>query len=88
VTKYGLDLSESRVRRDLAKEKAPSFEETETWRRVRALYEEKLSKKAAYARLPDVRLDSIKLAGDKSTAWFAKNVEKRRQSCLERLRRK
>lgn len=88
VTKHALDLPESRVRRDLAKEKSPKFEETETWTRIRALYEQKTGKKPEYARLPDVKLDSIKLAGDKTTAWFAKNVEKRRQSCLGRLRGK
>jgi hypothetical protein len=85
VAKHGLELSDGRVERDLAKEKSRAFEETETYLRVRALYEQKTKKKVTYARLPDVTLDSFKLSGKKTTAWFAESVERRYQSCLKRL---
>ncbi len=85
VAKHGLGLSDWKVERDLAKEKREAFEETETWERIRALYREKTGKEPAYARLPDVKLQSIKLAGSKTTAWFAQNVDRRYQACLARL---
>jgi hypothetical protein len=85
VTKYQLDLSESRVRRDLSREKETAFEETATWNAIREQYQKKTGKKPEYARLPDVALDSIKLSGNKTTAWFAQNVEKRYQSCMARV---
>jgi hypothetical protein len=86
VQKHGLDLSQGRVERDLSKEKEQALEKTETWTRIRALYQEKIGKEPAYARLPDVKLNSIKLAGEKTTAWFAQNVDKRYKSCLARLK--
>lgn len=79
-------LSEARIRRDLAREKERRFEETETWAAVRAAYTQKTGRQPAYARLPDVRLDSIKLSGDKTTAWFAKSVDRRYQACIARLK--
>jgi hypothetical protein len=86
VAKSGLDLTEGRVRRDLGKEKTRQFEETDTWTAVRDLYAAKLKKEPAYARLPDVHLDSIKLSGDRTTAWFAQGVDRRYQACLTRLK--
>ncbi len=86
ATANRLDLSEGRIRRDLGKEKSRAFEETETWKAIRALYETKTGKKAAYARLPEVTLDSIKLQGNKTTAWFAQNVDRRYQACITRLK--
>jgi hypothetical protein len=86
VAKSGLDLTETRVRRDLGKEKTRQFEETDTWTAVRDLYAAKLKKEPAYARLPDVHLDSIKLSGDRTTAWFAQGVDRRYKACLTRLK--
>jgi hypothetical protein len=88
VTTLALPISDARVERDLAKEKTRAFEETETWTRIRSAYQEKSGKEPAYARLPDVTLDSIKLAGKKTTAWFAGNVDKRHAACMTRLRGK
>lgn len=86
VAKYQLDLSEFRVRRDLSLEKETSLEETDTWRELRKLYQQKSGKEPAYARLPDVHLDSLKLSGDKTTAWFAESVDKRYQACIARIK--
>ncbi|MFZ5475395.1 MAG: DUF1615 family protein [Myxococcota bacterium] len=79
------ELGEARVRRDLGKEKTRAFEETETWATVRAAYAAKTGKDPAYARLPDVKLESPKLSGNRTTAWFAENVERRYRACLARL---
>jgi hypothetical protein len=86
ATANALDLTESRIRRDLGKEKKRAFEETDTWEAIRTLTEAKTKKEPAYARLPDVTLDSVKLQGKKTTAWFAQNVDRRYQTCLARLR--
>ncbi|MDP2311897.1 MAG: DUF1615 family protein [Pseudomonadota bacterium] len=88
ATTNALDLPEGRVRRDLSKEKKRAFEETDTWKAIRALYQAKTKKEPVYARLPDVTLDSIKLQGNKTTAWFATNVDRRYQACLARLKAK
>ena len=82
-----LGLAEGRIRKDLAKEKDRDFEKTDTWTAVRAAYQKKTGKEPAYARLPDVHLDSIKLSGDKTTAWFATSVKKRYDSCLARVKK-
>lgn len=81
-----LTLTERRIRTDLEQEKRQGLEQTETWAAVRALYEQKTGKKPAYARVPDVALDSIKLKGDKSTSWFATNVTRRYDACITRLK--
>jgi hypothetical protein len=81
-----IDLSEGRIARDLAREKTRAFEETDTWSHIRALYQAKRGRPPAYARLPDVHLDSLKISGDKTTAWFAESVDRRYQSCIGRLK--
>jgi len=86
VAKNALDLTEARVRRNLGKEKKRDFEETDTAKAIRELYATKQRKEPAYARLPDVHLDSIKLAGDRTTAWFAQSVDRRYKACLARLK--
>lgn len=83
-----LEVPEGRIARDLGREKERAFEETDTWAAVRAAYRKKTGKEPAYARLPDVKLDSIKLSGEKTTAWFAGNVERRYRACLGRLQGK
>lgn len=80
-----LGTSEWAVTRDLKKGKLRSFEDTDAWREIRARYRAKTGREPAYARLPDVHLDSIKLSGDKTTAWFAESVDRRYQRCIERL---
>ena len=81
-----LGLTVEQISRDLDLEKDRAFEETATWAAVRKAYKAKTKRSPAYARLPDVTLDSPKLQGKKTTAWFADNVDKRYQACLTRLR--
>lgn len=88
ATTYQLELAEGRIRRDLAKGQSAELEATETWTRLKGLYEAVTKKKPAYARVPDLHLDSIKFDRDLTTAWFAQNVQKRYESCLSRIRNK
>lgn len=70
--------------RDAHKEKTAAFEETTSWAEVRAAWEAKTGRKAAYAVMPNVALDSPKIQRKRSTAWFAGRVLQRYQSCRAR----
>jgi hypothetical protein len=72
------------IRRDARKEKSADFENTETWERVREVWEAQKGRKPSYARVPEVELVSPKLARNRSTAWFANRVKQRYQSCRAR----
>ncbi|MEQ1504171.1 MAG: DUF1615 family protein [Myxococcota bacterium] len=81
------DLTEAQLRREVRREKTAAFEQTETWTRVRAQYTAKTGKSPAYARLPDVALDSPKMTKQRTTAWFAQSVDKRYEACIARGRK-
>jgi hypothetical protein len=72
------------LRRDAEKEKERALEETRLWRAVKSTYEERLEKKPAYARLPQVAILSPKMKQERSTAWFAQSVDRRYRACLAR----
>jgi hypothetical protein len=78
------DMSEGRLRRDVRKEKEKSFEETETWERVRADFETVKGRPPKYATIPEVALVSPKMTTARTTRWFAEMVESRYRSCLAR----
>lgn len=78
------DLGESRIRSDAKREKELEFERTTTWQRVREDWAAKTGEEPPYARVPDVSLDSPKLANDLSTRWFAEKVKGRYTKCLSR----
>lgn len=69
---------------DAKREKSRAFENTKTWKSVRADWEKQTHRPAPYARLPDVELHSSKLSTTRSTAWFAKSVQRRYDACLKR----
>ncbi len=79
------DLTESRVRRDVRREKEKAFESTETWSRLKDHYREQTGEDPAYARVPEVALRSPKLSRPRTTAWFAKNVNLRFEDCQGRF---
>lgn len=81
----GHDLSGWTVRRDAKKEKTEAFEQTATWKAVRAAWSQKTGKPAPYARIPDVALSSPKLSKPRTTAWFADNVKRRYDTCRAKL---
>ncbi len=85
--RYAPKLGERRLRRDVREEKTRAFEETDTWQAVRAAYAQVTQKPPVYARLPEVTLHSPKLSRGRTTAWFAKSVDRRYQRCRESLRR-
>ncbi|NTX51502.1 DUF1615 family protein [Myxococcus sp. CA039A] len=78
------ELSERQVRRDVKKEKEEDFESTETFRAVKRVYANQTGESPAYAQLPQVTLQSPKLKGERTTAWFARSVDARFQKCQGR----
>jgi hypothetical protein len=74
-------LSAFTWKRDLKKEKSQEFEETDTWKRIRAAWSAKTGKPAPYAQMPDVTLRSPKMTSSRTTSWFATNVKKRYDAC-------
>ncbi|WP_375756259.1 DUF1615 domain-containing protein [Corallococcus exercitus] len=84
--RHAPDLSERRVRRDVEEEKTADFEKTDTYLAVKRVYAKQTGEAPAYAQLPQVTLKSVKLSGDRSTAWFARSVDARYQRCMARHR--
>ena len=82
--RYAQDLSERRVRKDALHEKELEFEETDTWNAIKSAYQEVTGETPAYAQLPTVSIRSPKITGEKSTVWFARNVDRRYQRCMAR----
>ncbi|MEW5847985.1 MAG: DUF1615 family protein [Myxococcota bacterium] len=82
--KYAPGLSARELRRDAEREKEESFEATETWRVVKEAYRKTLGKAAPYAQVPEVVIKSPKMSKERSTSWYAKNVNVRFESCLSR----
>lgn len=80
--KFAPELTERRVRKDLQLEKTAGFESTDTWRAIKRVWARRMKADPPYARLPEVTLKSPKLSGERSTAWFARNVDLRYQRCL------
>ncbi|RYZ40811.1 MAG: DUF1615 domain-containing protein [Myxococcaceae bacterium] len=84
--RHAPDLSERRVRKDVEQEKTAGFETTDTYLAVKRVYAKQTGQPAVYAQLPRVTLKSLKLSGEKTTAWFARSVDARYQQCLTRYR--
>ncbi len=79
---YRTNLSDRRLRDDARREKTLAFESTETYRAIKAVYQEEMGAVPDYAVVPQVMLDSPKLSRPRSTAWFAQSVDRRFASCL------
>lgn len=82
---FAPDLSERTVRNDAAQEKTLELESTDTYRALKRVFQDRLGEAPAYARVPDVALESAKLSRPRTTAWFAGNVDRRFRTCLSRL---
>ncbi len=85
-SKFAADLSDLAMRRDLKREKTQELEETETYKAIRRTYQRATGKAPAYARMPEVTISSPKMKQDRSTSWYARNVNIRYQGCLKRLK--
>ncbi|MDP1827865.1 MAG: DUF1615 family protein [Archangium sp.] len=77
------ELSDRRVRADVLEEKTAALESTDTWRAIKRVWAQRNGVDPPYARLPEVTIKSPKLSQDRSTAWFAKNVNARYERCLQ-----
>ena len=78
------ELSEARVRRDAAREKSASFDQTDTITALRSVYAAKTGTAPPYAQVPDVALHSPKMKSGRSTGWFVDNVMRRYKDCRGR----
>lgn len=81
--RHAPSLSPADVRHDLLTEKTLAFEDTTTYRALVAAAR-RTGKLPDDAILPQVAITSPKFAGTRSTAWFARSVERRYQACTER----
>ncbi|MDP2345795.1 MAG: DUF1615 family protein [Deltaproteobacteria bacterium] len=79
------ELSSSTINSDARKEKSQAFEQTASWKAVRAAWSTSTGKAAPYARIPEVTLSSPKMARARTTAWFASSVDKRYKACRLKL---
>jgi hypothetical protein len=75
-----LRLDERQIRRDLEREKTHEFEDTDVYRTVFELADERGP--APRALLPDIRLESVKISRNLTTEWFARRVDTRYRRCL------
>jgi hypothetical protein len=77
----GAGISDRQLRKDLLNEKKYEFEDTDTYKLVRSLYEVKYNKPLAYAMMPEVVISGPKLSRDYNTHWYASRVDGRYQKC-------
>ena len=82
-SKHQLGLSDADVRNDLQREKQTDFVTTRTFTLLRNRYALVMKKPAAFARLPDIALNSPKLKRSFSTGRFAESVNNRYQACMK-----
>ena len=80
-----LDLSDSRIRRDLDKGDNEDFEETLLYRDVFELAEKTERRPLPRAIIPQIDLHSPKISRKLTTEWFAKRVDERYRRCLARI---
>lgn len=78
-------LSSWTIHRDAKKEKTQAFEETDTWKTVRAAWTTKKKATPPYAQTPEVSLSSPKLSKPRTTSWFASSVKQRYLRCRAAL---
>ncbi|MCB1941052.1 MAG: DUF1615 family protein, partial [Candidatus Accumulibacter sp.] len=81
-----LQLSEAEIQRDLRLEKTFAFEQSLLYQRLYALADANGGARQPRERLPQIDLESPKITRRLTTEWFAKRVDSRYRSCLERRR--
>jgi hypothetical protein len=82
-TKHKLGLDNKTIRSDLLKEKEVGFTSTRTYIALRDRFAATTKNAAAFAAIPDIRLNSPKLSRNFTTRRFAESVNKRYQSCMK-----
>lgn len=81
-----LGISDSDVRRDLARGRTLEFERTPLYMQVFAAAQAAAGRPLPRAVLPQIKLQSPKITRDLTTEWFARNVERRYEACRARSR--
>ena len=81
VRKLRIGLDERQFRRDLEREKLHEFEETELYRKIFELADDRGP--APRALVPDIRLQSVKISRKLTTDWYARRVDDRYRQCLQ-----
>jgi hypothetical protein len=80
-------ITPKQIRSDLKNEKEHDFEDTQTYKAVLQLYENKTGKQPFYAIMPQVIISGPKLSREYNTNWFATRVNGRYQTCMQRAQR-
>ena len=81
MRKLRIGLDERPIRRDLEREKLHEFEETELYRKIFELADDRGP--APRALVPDIRLQSVKISRKLTTDWYARRVDDRYRQCLQ-----
>lgn len=82
--RYGLPLSESKMMRDLGRERERRLEDTDTWAKIQQTYLSNTGRDAVYARIPDLDYKDREGA-PRTAAWFANQAVQRYRGCLLRI---
>jgi Protein of unknown function (DUF1615) len=82
--KRRLGLTAADIRKDLLLEKRADFTATSLFTEIRNLYAVSTKSPAAFARVPEIALNSPKLSRSFSTKRFAESVNARYQACMKR----
>ncbi|WP_019520380.1 DUF1615 family protein [Faucicola boevrei] len=80
-----LKLTPRQIRNDLSKEKSRKFADTETYRTIASLYKMKTDKDPIGEMMPQVVISGAKLSKDYNTKWYADNVNRRYQACMQKI---
>lgn len=79
---FALNLKDWQIRRDLMQEKTLGFNDTPTYKLIRATYAKATGKMPVYAQVPSITLHSEKTSRILTTGKFADTVYGRYQRCL------
>lgn len=82
--KYSLGLTDAEIRTDLLKEKTPDFVSTRTFILLREAFRSATKAQPAFATVPEISLNSLKLSHGFSTRRFAESVNTRYQKCMKK----
>lgn len=80
-----LQLTTRQIRNDLSKEKTEKFADTEVYRTIGSLYKLKTGKDPIFQMMPQVVISGAKLSKDYNTKWYADNVNRRYQTCMQKV---
>ena len=79
-----LELGNDEIRRDLERGTVDGFERTTLYERMFALADRTRGSRAPRAVLPEILLESPKITRKLTTDWFARRVDTRFQTCVQR----